>query len=215
MSILQSKRYNPGSVYSAGGAGAGAAGLPPRVSTYAQRDREAEGAWDARASVEDLKREDADGYGYDQGYAPGGVGYAQGQGQGQGYGNQAYGYGAHPGMNAGPAGPAGQSSGYGSGPGGEHGQYDDAPRYAAHGHGQYDQDYGYQQHQHHQMPEPAAYGRDPGPTPTMNRFNSGDGVGYAGDGGLSRPDHVQNHPGELTMRIFFHEVYEETSNVDL
>lgn len=173
MSILQSKRYNPNSVYSSGGM------PPPRLSShYAQRDND---AWDARASMDDLKK-DQEGqgeyaYGYDQGYAPGGVGYAAGpagqeqHGQGH-YGQEAYGYGAQPPMNRG--------SSYHEG--GHHGQYDDAPQ----------QQYGQQQAYYTQQPEQAMYGREPGPTPTMNRYEQGDEVGY-----LQRPEGAQSHPGKL------------------
>jgi hypothetical protein len=187
MSILQSKRYNPNSVYSSGGM------PPPRLSTqYAQRDND---AWDARASMDELKKDqEGDGgeyaYGYDQGYAPGGVGYASGAGAGaagqgagagqqygqqQGYGQDAYGYGAQQPMHR------GQS--YHEGGGAGSGQYDDAQNQHQH---QQQQEY----YAHTQHPEQALYGREPGPTPTMNRYEQGDGVGY-----LQRPEGAQSHPG--------------------
>lgn len=172
MSILQSKRYNPNSVYSSGGL------PPPRLSTYVARDD----PWDARASMDDLKKEEMAGeYGYDQAYAPGGMGYGAGasHGQGQGYGQEAYGYGAQPGMNAHGA----QGQGYNDG------RYDDAQQYGQQQ--QYQQGYDYR---HPETPEQAMYGREPGPTPEMNRYSQGEGVGYQ-HGGLQRPEGAQSHPG--------------------
>lgn len=188
MSILQSKRYNPNSIYSANPALA-------RPQTLMRDD-----TWDARGSM-DRERQGAhpdEVEGLQHEYAP------HGQGAGQ------YGYAAQQGQ--------GYASGVDNG-----GQYDDAAndhRRSAYQYGESDYApggaaYGHQQEQEQQAydhraygngggggyvetPPEARYGRDPGPTPELNQYHAGQGVGFAGGaGGLSRPGAVQNHPGKF------------------
>lgn len=55
-----------------------------------------------------------------------------------------------------------------------------------------------------EQPAEARYGREPGPTPELNQYSAGQGVGFAGGaGGLSRPGAVQNHPGKSGDTLFF------------
>jgi len=183
MSILRSTRYNPGSVYkTAPPPGPHDEAFDPRPSM----DEGGAGMYDdTKGFGQDRVYSDASGR-YEDAYAEGSRAYPneeryegygqQQQGTPQGYGQQHYGeqsYG-HPQQGE-------QGYGYtdepGSGGGG--GQYmfnTPGPGYIDH---------------------PAeARSRDPGQTPTVNNYQSGQGVGWGGgDGGLRRPEGVQNHPG--------------------
>lgn len=177
MSILQSKRYNPNSVYSAGLA------RPPTM----MRDD----VWDARGSM-DSQRKGANPEEVEELRQGGQAPHLSQGGPGQ------YGYGGHQQHDRGESYASAVYDG---------GRYDDAggdhrrsvynygeQGYAPGGGGYGHQDQGYGGYV--EPPQEARYGRDPGPTPELNQYHAGQGVGFAGGGGLDRPGAVQNHPGE-------------------
>jgi hypothetical protein len=172
MSVLRSTRYNPNSVYSTG------------VPKGHQED-----SWDARPSTESLREGqyqaqpgpssyyDAGGRGDELAYQNNGAPsyeydqyqqqqYQQQYAQSGEYGQQGHMEYGHPNQ---------EQYGYD----GQHGQYQNypnAPLYVSH-------------------PE-NAMARDAGDTPTMPQYSDAHGSGWGGgDGGLRRPEGVQNHPG--------------------
>jgi hypothetical protein len=179
MSILRSTRYNPGSVYST---------APPRGVNA--------DAFDARPSMDSVRE------------GGGGGGNAHLQGQGGNYRESRYEDAEPTGYEASRAYPN-EYDGYAQG-----GMYDHRGGYGdgdaqqgngyGHGHGQ-QESYG-NGHGNYPFSVPgggyvdhpqSAMMRDEEVTPTLNNYSDGQGVGYAaGNGGLSRPEDVQGHPGE-------------------
>jgi len=131
-------------------------------------------AWDPRPSMDEGggTYDGKGGYGHQRDYSDASGQYEDAYVEGShAYPNEAAGYGGD------------HDYGYGGAQGQGQGQ----------GQGQYpftSQGGGYVDH-------PAeARSRDPGQTPTVNHYQAGQGVGFGGgDGGLRRPDGVQNHPG--------------------
>lgn len=195
MSILQSKRYNPNSVYSQN---PGGLVRPPTL----MRDD----AWDARGSMDSQRQggntEELAGLRHGAHPSQSGGGYGQGQ---EGYGapnGQGYASAVDDGRYDDAA--DHRRSAY------NYGEPSYAPGGGAYGqqHQQYEEQQAYGQHQARhgygggggggyavETPPEVKYGRDPGPTPELNQYRAGEGVGFGGGGGLSRPDAVQNHPG--------------------
>ncbi|RXK40915.1 hypothetical protein M231_01763 [Tremella mesenterica] len=173
MSILRSSRYNPGSVYN---------NMP------LPNERNSQDAWDPRASVESLNdpstqmgggyHDDQNAYGHRRMYSDSPL--KQSESRYDDAFEQARGYGAGP-SNAGEyrmgMGQSGNYEGYQS--------------------RDYSNEHGYNYGNVEQPP--IATSRDPGPTPTVNQYYDGQGVGFASNGGLRRPEDVQGHPAEGMM----------------
>jgi hypothetical protein len=163
MSILRSTRYNPNSVYSTGAPrnlNADAFDVRPSMDS-ARGDNPLKGSGDGREDYRNSRYEDA---------------HHEGDGS-RAYPNEYEGYGDQQQYPSG-----GENHQYYEGGGGYgHGGQES---YVGHSGGTYPfttPGGGYVNH-------PAeAISRDPGQTPTANRYSDGQGVGYRPDGGLRRP----------------------------
>jgi hypothetical protein len=177
MSILRSTRYNPGSVYSTSG---------PRGPNA--------DAFDARPSMDSTRDNGVPGAQQNQYIGNGG-------GPEEEYRHSRYEDAYHDGNRAYPNEYEGYDNGeqnqYGH-DGYGHGGYDNNQSQGQGGYAFTTQGGGYVNHPQE------ALSRNEEVTPTLNNYSDGQGVGYAGNGGLRRPEGVQNHPGEFysQSRVF-------------